>query len=308
MKDKGFTLVELLSVLVLLAIICIILLPIVNNIVSGSEDTIYEKQLNTILNATYDWSLKNINYLPTTDKKTYVTLGLLKKYGFVSNDIKDPTTNKMFSNDLVISISNVGTNYNIKNNNSMKSGNYLYTIEFDLMSSEDYENNKPTIVLDDLQILSDGNYTTKINVGNEFENATFKATSSTGVDLTDRVIINIILNDKIVSLVDTSRYAIYHINYTVVDDNGYSTTIVRNVIIVDEEVPVLTIPTENTISTNITSFDLLEGVICDDNSGNCNITTNGTLTLGTPGKYIIEYIAKDPAGNIATTKRVITIE
>lgn len=308
MNNKGFTLVELLATITILIIIFLIIVPSVTNIINSSKETVYNKQINTILTAAYDWSLKNINKLPEKDGKTFVTLSELKMNGLVDANIIDTDTKEPFPNDLVISITNVGLSYKNKNSYSKKEGNYLYTVEIKLMKSTEYINKKPTITLDGLTPNSDGTYTTSIDINSTFNNVNYTATSSDGKDLTEQVIINIVYNDRTVQNVNTNKSGIYYIHYTVIDENGYSNVITRNVIVTDSEKPIIILPENNTISKSATSFDLMQGVSCTDNSNNCKITTSGKIDFGVSGKYIIEYTAKDPSGNTTTSKRVITVE
>lgn len=307
MNNKGFTLVEVLAVIVLLIVIFMIIVPSVTSVVRKSKNTVYQKQINTILTATYDWSLKNVNNLPEKNEKVFVTLGELKINGLVDANIVDSNTREPFPDDLVISITNVGSIYKAKDKYSKKEGNYLYTAEIKLMETTGYINKKPTIVLNSLTPNSDGDYTTSIDINTTFSNVSYTATSNNGKDLTDKVIVNIIYNDELVESVDTSKSGIYYINYTVVDEDGYSNKVTRNVIVTDNEKPIILLPENNTISTSVTTFDLMNGVSCTDNSNSCKITTSGEIDFGVPGKYIIEYTAKDSSGNTETVKRVITI-
>lgn len=304
---NGFTLVELLGIIIILSLLTILILPVTNNIINDSKETVYQKQINDILNAAYDWSLKNISSLPKKNKKIYITLSDLKSEGLIGN-VVDPNTKEQFLNNLVISINNVGGKYKFDNKNSKKSGDYLYTVEIEFMESHDYESNKPSIVLNNLTANSEGSYVTELNINDEFKESDFVATSKEGADLTPDVNVNIIYNNNIVSSVDTSKIGIYHIYYTVVDKDGYSNSVLRNVIVTDKIAPILTLEQSTTISSDTNSFDLMSGVSCTDNSGVCDITTNGTIKFGVKGKYVIEYIAKDSSGNTSTKKRVITIE
>jgi len=308
MNNKGFTLVEVLAVVALLAVIFLLIIPSVTRVLKRSKDTVYQKQINTILSSAYDWSLKNISSLPRQGNKTFVTLSELKFNGLIDANIIDTDTKEPFPDDLVVSIENVGVDYKNKNEYAKKEGDYLYKVELELMKKSDYIIKKPTIVLEGLTANSNGDYTTTIDINSTFNNAKYTATSSDGKDLTDKVIINIIYNDRTATKVDTKKAGIYHINYTVIDENGYANKIIRNVIITDNERPSITLPDNNTLSTSIKEFDLMNGVSCTDNSNNCKVTTKGDITFGVKGKYIIEYTAKDPSGNTTTVKRVITIE
>lgn len=305
---NGFTLVEMLGVLAILTIIFILVFPSVKEVIDQGKDTTYQKQINTILSASYDWALKNPNLLPEEKQKTFITLSNLKKANLIDSNIMDPDSKKAFPDNLVISIKNVGGNYKNKTEYSKQGGDYLFTAEIKFMNSLDFINNKPSINLQGLTPDSNGNYTTKINLNDKFNNVKYTSTSKENIDLTSRVIVNIYYDGIVVSEIDTNKIGIYYINYTVVDDDGYSNTIKRNVIIVDESAPEIILPTETTISKNVTSYDLMKDVSCKDNSEICDVTTNDKLNFGVPGKYVIEYIAKDPSGNLSSSKRVITIE
>lgn len=308
MNKKGFTLVELLGVLVLLIIIFMVVYPNVSKVIDSGEDTTYKKQINAILSAAYDWSLGDTSRLPEGSNKTYVTLAELKNSGLVDANITDPKTREPFSNDLVISISYVGFSYSTTSNSSKKYGDYLYNID-NLPTYNEISQN-PTIELDGLVKNSSGNYVTNVDLNSEFKNSDYTATSNDGVDLTDRVIINIMHNGNAVDLIDTSKVGIYYINYTVVDDNGNSTTAVRNVIVSDISAPEINIIENNTVALGSQGFDLMDGVSCSDNSGNCDISvvSDDSFNTNVKDKYVIEYSAKDFSGNTNTKKRVVTVE
>lgn len=305
MNNKAFTLVELLGVIIILMIIALLVFPAVSDIINKSTDTVYQSQINSILKSAYDFSLKNTSYLPSTGEKSYVTLGELKSVGLIDFNIKDPNTRENFDDDLVISISNVGTKYSYDKKISKLKGNYLYKIEF---KNSDDEDLLPTITLNGLTKNSNNNYIVTLSLNEEMDNITYSAESSEGVDLTDKVKTYISNNDIVVDEIDSSKSNIYKIYYVVVDEDGYSSMTILNVIIADTTKPTITLPSNNTISTNVSNIDLLDGVKCTDNSGFCEITASGTINYGTKGKYIIEYTATDPSGNTTVSKRVITVE
>lgn len=305
MNKKGFTLVEVLAVFIILGVLFAIVFPAVNSILRKSNSTVSNVQIDKILDATYDYTLKNIKLLPDNDDTIFITLNELKSKGYIESDIKDVTINEEYPNDLVISVKNVGNNYKNTNKYSKTNGSYLYTVEKELMNSNDYNEKKPTITLEGYDTES---LVSQIDINNSFEEPKYSATSFDDKDLTDKVIKNIIYKSNNTNEIDTKKAGIYYINYTVVDELGYSNGIVLSVIVTDNELPELTIPDNATISINDTSFDLEEGVSCKDNSGVCDIEINGSIKFGVADKYIIEYIAKDPSGNTATDKRVITVE
>lgn len=310
MNTRGFTLVELLGVLVLLVVIFALAYPSVILVINSGKETGEVKQINDILASAYDYSIKNTKYLPERNETTFITLSELKMIGSIKPKITNPITGKEYSDDLVISIKNVGSKYNEKSKYSKRTGDYLYTLEVEKINSEDYESNRPNIELIGLEANSNKNYVSTIDVNTEYEEVEYKATDKNDKDITDKVIINIIYNDKLVENIDITKAGIYYINYTVIDDEGYARMVTRSVIITDEMAPTLTVPTSTTISISDKTFDLLDKseVNCSDNSGRCEITYTGEIKFGTLGKYVIEYTAKDPSGNTTKEKRVITIE
>jgi len=311
MKKNGFTVVELLAVFIILSIIFVISVPLMTEILKQSKDTLYKKQINTILDGSYDYSLKYINYLPEKGSTSYITLGELKYEGMVEYDLTDPETNEKFSDNLVISIKNVGTNYKNKDVYAKLEGDYLYKVEINKLNDS-----KPSIILIgkeyDKALQKDGNYLVSYDLNHKMKEIEYSAFSSDEdrIDLTDRVKKYILLNGEPTNSIATNVPAIYKIYYSVVDDNGYANTVVLSIIIKDDKIPEIKFPPphKNEISKNTTTFDYLDGVECKDNSGYCDIDFTGEISFGVPGKYVITYIARDPSGNTATKKRTITVK
>lgn len=59
MERKGFTLVELLAVLVILSILALIIIPSVSGTIKQSRESAYEKQIHTLETAAKKWGLEN---------------------------------------------------------------------------------------------------------------------------------------------------------------------------------------------------------------------------------------------------------
>lgn len=86
MKNKGFTLVELLAVLVILAIIALIVTPIVSGVIKDAGEKVYKEQEKTILRSAQKWALANSNSLSTTDGAVYnLSLSDLKNSAYYDN-------------------------------------------------------------------------------------------------------------------------------------------------------------------------------------------------------------------------------
>lgn len=300
MNKRGFTLVELLAVIIILGIISTIISIAISDVLNNSKNTINNIQINDILSSAYDYSLKKLKLLPDEGETNYILLNELKKYGFIENNITDAKTKKEFSNDLVISIRNVGINYKNTDKMARLNGRYLYKIE-----SITEEDKKPKIIFEGYESVP---VIIKLNIKDDFEKLDVSAKSFDGDDLTKKIIKNITFNSNNIDKIDTSKIGIYYIDYCVVDKIGNSTCERINITIIDEEEPELTIPDSVTISTSVSSYNLMDGVKCEDNSGICEIEIEEDIKYGEPGKYIVYYKAYDPSGKTVTKKRVITIE
>ncbi len=100
----------------------------------------------------------------------------------------------------------------------------------------------------------------------------------------------------------------YTIKLKATNTNDVTNEIISGVYKIDTTPPTLTIPKDSTINiTEVSGYDLLEGVIATDNTGiTPTITRKGDLS-STVGSYVITYTAKDEAGNETTATRRITV-
>lgn len=109
MKNKGFTLVELLAVITLLGIIALITIPVVTNIMSKQKEKLYYDQLNQLIKAAQNWGTDNNDTLINLPGKCMdsnfikLTLDQLKEgntdVSYLADDFINPKTDNNFSND-----------------------------------------------------------------------------------------------------------------------------------------------------------------------------------------------------------------
>ena len=64
---KGFTLVEILGVIVVLGIIGLIAFPIVNSTIKETKQKSYDAQIKMIVEAGQKWGVKNVEQLPNVN-------------------------------------------------------------------------------------------------------------------------------------------------------------------------------------------------------------------------------------------------
>lgn len=86
---KGFTLIEVLAVIVILSIISLIVFPEVNKIIKNSKQKSYDTQIKSLIEATESLIQDNDNLLPakTATATTTITLSDLMQAGKIKTDV-----------------------------------------------------------------------------------------------------------------------------------------------------------------------------------------------------------------------------
>lgn len=125
MNNKGFSLVELLVVLSLIAIIIVIVLKVSSNTLSLSDNEAYELTKSNIIKATNSYLLEcenNIlecNYTWNDNKTTFKANNLIEAGYF--NNLINPINNEDLKDCLIISVENINNEYKITlNDNNCK--------------------------------------------------------------------------------------------------------------------------------------------------------------------------------------------
>lgn len=123
MKNKGFTLVELLSVLVLLAMISLITIPVVDKILKENREELYQTNIKMLEDGAKSWAGANIFALPEEGDFVDLTICDLEKSGFIEIDVRNPKTGELFYKDSYVRITNdsYGFNYDYDENSGTES-------------------------------------------------------------------------------------------------------------------------------------------------------------------------------------------
>lgn len=92
---KGYTLVEVLAVIIILGIVGLIAIPAVYNSIETSKQKSYNSQVELIINEAKRWAVSNNELLPTTENDVYkLSIRTLISGGYINNaengKLKDP--------------------------------------------------------------------------------------------------------------------------------------------------------------------------------------------------------------------------
>ena len=272
---KGFTLAELLGVIIILGAVLLIITATFSNILKQSEEDLYNDQINSIKLALESWM--SDNQKPNVGEKVILSLSQLKESGLIALDIKNPKTKELFPNDMVLEIfNNKGiieysvnvTGTNVKDYNSITSikvnGNVLEYVEQGVSN------------------YTDPGVTAKDSNGSIVSNVTSETTPTLN------------LNEK----------GTYITKYTTSDNVAYRTIIVR-----DTTGPIINFDTnlEMTYEESKT-YDFKSDITVTDNSNEeVSVKVSNNITL-LPGNYTIKYVATDSSGNETIKLRKITIK
>lgn len=128
---KGFTLVELVAVLTILAIIALIVTPNIMVSISEYKEQAYESQIQAIEGAAKNWLADNIDALTPPENSNsitalYLPLSVLTENGYFEEHVRDTKNGGKFDDNdhntyVIITCEYITDEFNIK------SDNYRYT-------------------------------------------------------------------------------------------------------------------------------------------------------------------------------------
>lgn len=100
---KGFTLVEMMGVIVLLAIVGMIVFPEVNKVIKNSRAKLYDEQIGNLIKVTKEYVLYNTELLPEVGQTSCISLDDLKVSGKISSDdIIDPRDREQIIDGFIV--------------------------------------------------------------------------------------------------------------------------------------------------------------------------------------------------------------
>lgn len=266
---KGFTLAELMGVVVILALLTLIIVPSVTKSLKDGKNNLLKKEEESIKASA---SLLLSKYDLNNGEEIKLTLYQLKYLGYVDIDIKNPKTSEFLPNDALVTVK--------KEDNELS-----YTVSFEGDNTRKYEN-IPKIVIDDV--------ITYVELGSTY------VLDNLEVSFNDKT-----LNTDIVENVDTTKVGSYNVSYKVEAD-GYKNLVYKNILVRDTTGPSITFDTLYIDSSELDTYDYLSDVVVSDNSEvlDVKVETNfGALK----GEYVIKYIAKDIYNNQTIKYRKVIV-
>ena len=100
MNRKGFTLVELLAVIIILSLLALITGTAVTKMVKDSKDDLSDVQNKLLISAAKTFASEDMSMLPENGECSKITLRALKSEGYIDSKIVDPQTKLPYENEL----------------------------------------------------------------------------------------------------------------------------------------------------------------------------------------------------------------
>lgn len=284
--ERGFSFVELMTIMVILCIITIAAYPIIISVLKDTKKGLYKENVKELERASMAWAVKNVSDLPDNEKDArFLTIDKLYKSGFIKNaQISDPRRDGEYMSGCIVVKKNQDGQYKAK--------------FYELSCNEAGKDYIPKI-----KVVKDAKETYEVNDTNPYEMPVLKATSVTGEELT--VDYPIIKKDgAITTYVEGTRVGEkYQLIYTVKDPvNGLSAKQVFDVKVVDTKAPVITVNGEkNGYEEEIilgSSYKIPEATVSDNSLEKIKVKISTNLNTAMIGNYEIVYTATDSHDNL----------
>lgn len=106
-KNRGFTLIEMMAVVVVLAILALIVTPIVSDIIDNNREKLYNDQVKAIISSAKLWGSEHPGRLPDIGGgEVEVTLLELKQGGYMKTELINPQDDEPFADGCKVVITN----------------------------------------------------------------------------------------------------------------------------------------------------------------------------------------------------------
>ena len=111
---KGFTLIELMGVITILAILSVITVVGVDKLLLNGKEDLYKNQIDIIELSTKNYLTDYPNLRPNDNESIVITLQELVDKGYIDSNINNPKTNEPFDLTTQIKITKNSNNFEYK--------------------------------------------------------------------------------------------------------------------------------------------------------------------------------------------------
>ena len=304
MKKNGFTLVEMLTVIIILVTLGLLATISISGVVKNSSDRLYQIQVESIIDASRTYVLKNSSTLSDHNE---ITLCDLKRASLIERDLKNPKTEKEFANNLIVKI--------IKND----SGEYDFIFDAESQMNNYYCDYDISVALNGSSPLyvKLGDSHEELGVTVKMKDTICSKRTGSEVSSSNNCYYSLSLSGNYTSALTNNKYSktgTYTENY-LIEDANFSSTITRTIIVEDKTPPVITVA--NGASNHTSSFEIraLEGeavsLSCSaydikDEVLPCELVRSN-YSYNSPGTYENVYKATDKSGNSTTLVATIIV-
>ena len=280
MKNKGFTLVEMIAVLVIIVLIFVVSFPPILNALKSTQVKVDESIFKIVGDSVDELlSQESLTYNKKDNNKYCITIKELIEKNYLEEELIQDLDQNTYA-----------------------------TIEFDNGKTKLSLTTSCVQQVDDIYFALKGEKDMILTQGSTYSEPGFIALDEDGIDISSKVKIKVHdYNLKEYDSIDTSIINEYIIEYELISGTNYL-VLERKVKIDNDGKPVITHPGNDVISIKVTSYDVLDGVSAVDSSGNnLQVIAKTDLSLGIVGEYTITYTATDGAGNTSVARRLIQI-
>lgn len=290
MNRKGFSLIELMGIVILLSIISILVIPSIDSALRDFKNKSYNSQLQTIKLAANDWSTDNLGKYAMDDGQVVtIVLGQLKSGGYLEEELINTKTNEPFPDDMQINI--------VREEDALK----YYVLDGTGSSTGSYIG-APNIKLN-------GDYVKRIPINSIYAELGAYATNSSGAPLLNITTVIKNSSDQTVASINTNVEGEYKVYYSVTD-NSITRTIYRTVIVYRADKFELVLNDESVITTNLGApYNDLGAVASDPTDGDLtsSIVTQNNVNINKVGVYYVNYSVTNSANKTLTAKRKVIV-
>ena len=121
-NKKGFTLIEIVAIIILLSVIALITYPIVNNLINDSREDLYDEQIHELLRLSNAWVAGNASKLKNENGYSYVlSFEELASQGYiVEENVRNPKTGERFPGCIMVTYNSISSSYDVNYDENCK--------------------------------------------------------------------------------------------------------------------------------------------------------------------------------------------